>query len=140
MTIHFVVQVIPHGKQRARTVMRGGFAHSYTPKETVEFEREIGIACRMAARGLIMPETAPLMVDMVFYMPIPKSVGKRLSERLASESVYHTKRGDVDNMVKSVLDGCNGIAFRDDGQVAAIRAEKVYSENPRVEVTIKTIG
>ena len=137
MKIQFTANVIPHGKQRARTVMRGGYAHSYTPRETVEFEREIGKAYRIAARGLVMPENAPLMVDMVFYMPIPQSAGKRLRERLVNR--YHTKRGDVDNMVKSVLDGLNSVAYKDDAQVAAIRAEKVYSEDARVEVTIRTI-
>lgn len=140
MTISFTANIEPHGKQRARTVLRGGYIHSYTPRETAEFERAIAWACKSACKGAQMPENAPLMVDMVFYMPIPQSAGKRLRERLASERVYHMKHsGDVDNMVKSVLDGLNSVAYKDDAQVAAIRAEKVYSEEPRVEVTIRTI-
>ena len=139
-TIHFTVNVIPRGKQRARTVLRGGSVHSYTPRETVEFERAVAWACRSACRGAQMPENAPLRLDAVFYMPIPKSANKGLRERMASERMMHTKKPDTDNMLKSVLDGCNGIAYKDDNQIAQIRATKVYSENPRVEVTISTIG
>lgn len=137
MQIQFVANIEPHGKQRARTVMRGGYAHSYTPKETVEFERAIAWAYKNAAKGAQMPEGTALKADMVFYMPIPKSTGKRLAERLVGK--WHTKRGDIDNMVKSVLDGLNGVAYKDDGQVASIRARKVYGGEPRVEVTIQTL-
>ena len=138
--IHFTVNVIPRGKQRARTVNNGWGVHSYTPRETVIYERKIAWACRSACRGAQMPENAPLSLDAVFYMPIPKSANKGLRERMASERMMHTKKPDTDNMLKSVLDGCNGIAYKDDNQIAQIRATKVYSENPRVEVTISTIG
>lgn len=87
-----------------------------------------------------MPENAPLRLDAVFYMPIPKSANKGLRERMAGERTMHTKKPDVDNLLKSVLDGCNGIAYKDDNQIAQIRATKVYSENPRIAVTIETIG
>ena len=140
MTIHFTVNVIPRGKQRARTVNNGWGVHSYTPRETVIYERKIAQACRSACRGAQMPENAPLSLDAIFYMPIPKSANKGLRERMASERMMHTKKPDTDNMLKSVLDGCNGIAYKDDNQIAQIRATKFYSENPRVEVTISTIG
>ena len=140
MIIRFTVNTPPHGKQRARTVTRGGYTHSYTPRETVEFERAVAWACRSACKGLQMPENAPLRLDAVFYMPIPKSANKALRERMAGERTMHTKKPDVDNLLKSVLDGCNGIAYKDDNQIAQIRATKVYSENPRIAVTIETIG
>ena len=33
-------------------------------------------------------------------------------------------RGDVDNYVKSIMDGLNGVAYLDDGQVMNIKAHK----------------
>lgn len=140
MTVRFTVDTPPRGKQRARTVNNGWGVHSYTPRETVAYERTIARVCGMALRGRMMPENAPLKVDVVFYMPIPKSANKGLRERMASERMYHTHKPDLDNMLKSVLDGCNGIAYKDDNQIAQIRATKVYSENPRIAVTIETIG
>ena len=87
-----------------------------------------------------MPENAPLRLDAVFYMPIPKSCSKRLRERLASERVPHTKKPDASNVLKSVEDAVIGIAYKDDAQIADVRARKFYSENPRIAVTIETIG
>lgn len=140
MVIRFTANVVPHGKQRARTVMRGGYAHSYTPRETVDFERAVGMACQAACKGVQMPENAPLMVGMVFYMPIPKSTPKRLRKRMEqTENVFHTRKPDTDNCAKSILDSIRGIAYKDDNQVAVMQATKVYSANPRVKVTISTI-
>lgn len=48
-----------------------------------------------------------------------------------------TRRGDLDNRLKVLLDALRGIAYRDDSQVA--RLEAIQSEdakNPRVEVEI----
>ena len=139
MVIRFTANVVPHGKERARQALRGGYVHSYTPKKTVEFEQAIGMACQAACRGVKMPDNAALSMEAIFYMPIPKSTPKRLRERLATEQVFHTKKPDASNVLKSVEDAVIGIAYRDDAQLACVRAEKVYSENPRVEVTIKTI-
>ena len=140
MTIRFTAATTPHGKQRARTTMRGGYAHSYTPKETVEFERTVAQACKAACKGVQMPPEAPLSMDLICYMPIPKSVSKRRRELMGSEHVYHTKKPDASNILKSVEDAVIGIAYKDDSQLAWVRARKVYSENPRIEVLISTIG
>ena len=140
MTIQFTANVEPRGKQRARQVMRGGYVHSYTPRETVEFEREIGKACMIACKGVQMPENAPLYLEAIFYMPIPKSVPKWLRERMMTEQVYHTKKPDTSNILKSVEDAIIGIAYKDDAQIACECTKKVYSERPRVEVTIFALG
>jgi len=33
-------------------------------------------------------------------------------------------RGDVDNYLKSLMDGLNGVAYDDDGQVVSVKAFK----------------
>lgn len=50
----------------------------------------------------------------------------------------HTRtfRGDLDNIVKSVLDGLNGVAWKDDAQVVEIRARRYSDTRERVEVVI----
>jgi Holliday junction resolvase RusA-like endonuclease len=47
------------------------------------------------------------------------------------------RRGDLDNYVKSILDGLKGIAWEDDRQVTCV-ACSVYAvkKNERVEVTV----
>lgn len=51
-----------------------------------------------------------------------------------------TKKPDIDNVCKIVLDSLNGIAYHDDTQVVDCQVRKFYSENPRVVVTIQDIA
>jgi Holliday junction resolvase RusA-like endonuclease len=53
--------------------------------------------------------------------------------------IFHTKKPDADNCIKSILDALNNIAFDDDGQVADIKAWKLYSDNPRAEIILEEI-
>lgn len=47
------------------------------------------------------------------------------------------RRADLDNLVKSTLDGMNGVAFLDDHQVSQIFATRRYDkQNPRVEIAL----
>lgn len=54
----------------------------------------------------------------------------------------HHQRRDVDNMLKGVLDGLNGVAWVDDNQVLSVTASKVYvsSGEARTEVTVYRVG
>ena len=59
-----------------------------------------------------------------------------LKERF--QNIPCTKKPDIDNMIKFVLDalqGQNGY-FLDDSQVIRIFAEKIYSQDPRTEIMI----
>ena len=48
------------------------------------------------------------------------------------------RRRDLDNGIKAILDGLNGIAWADDAQVVRLLAEKhVDPMNPRAEVEIE---
>ena len=62
---------------------------------------------------------------------------KRLE--LESETIYVDKRPDIDNYIKAILDCSNEILFKDDGQVAALSSQKLYSLNPRIEIEITSL-
>lgn len=135
MQIRFVANVNPHGKQRARTVrLKSGITTSYTPKATVAFERAIAWACRQVAKGQQYAQYVPLEMTCWLYMPIPKGLPKVQQERL--KGCWHTRKPDGSNIIKSVEDALNGLAYHDDGQIAVSHFYKVYSDCPRVEVII----
>ena len=46
---------------------------------------------------------------------------------------------DIDNLVKAVLDACNGICYKDDAQVCEIYAKKQYGDD-YTEVQISEIS
>lgn len=138
MTIRFTANVTPRGKQRARTVhLANGKTTSFTPKETVQFERAIAWACKAAYKGEGFAEHMPLKMTVMFYMPIPESLSEKKKAALNGE--WHTKKPDCSNILKSIEDALNAVAYKDDGQIAAGEFSKIYSDCPRVEVIIEQL-
>jgi Holliday junction resolvase RusA-like endonuclease len=75
----------------------------------------------------------------IFFMPIPKSTSKKKRELMRSSLIHHTKKPDIDNLEKFVLDCCNGIVWCDDSQIIQSLTGKRYSSNPRTEITITEV-
>ena len=50
-----------------------------------------------------------------------------------------TKKPDIDNVEKIILDALNGIAYDDDKQVVEEASSKLYSDVPRVEIEVYEI-
>lgn len=44
------------------------------------------------------------------------------------------RKADVDNLAKTVLDGLNGVVYKDDAQVDALTITRHWSERPRPNV------
>lgn len=86
----------------------------------------------------IAPLAGPLKVHIVFYMPIPPSTPKPKKLRMSGQ--LHTKRPDIDNMIKWVLDCGNVAAWADDSIICHLSALKVYDSSPRTVITIEEIG
>jgi len=79
----------------------------------------------------------PIEVDVIFYMPISKSTSKKNKKRMLENEIKHQKNKDIDNLCKFVFDSMNDIVFEDDKQIWHVDAKKIYSENPRTEITLK---
>lgn len=127
----FVIEGNPVGKGRPRWSGR----HMYTPSTTQQYEMAVARACKKAMGGL-RPKTTPVRVLVNVYKKIPAHVSKAAYVAMLSGEVRPMTRPDLDNVVKSVLDGCNGIAYEDDCQVVVIVARCVYAECPSVSVKI----
>ena len=82
-------------------------------------------------KGITEPVAGPLSVDLIFSMPIPKSVK-------AASGDKHIKKPDLDNLVKLVLDAItdSGAIWHDDSQIVAITAHKMYCTRPQTWVCI----
>lgn len=77
-----------------------------------------------------------LKLTLKFCLPIPKSISKKKREHI----FYVSKRGDIDNYCKAVMDAINQVGiWEDDGQVALLVATKIYSEQPRCDITIEEL-
>lgn len=125
---------VPVAKGRPRLGRYG----TYTPKKTQEYEEYVKM-CWVAKYGSIQPSEQSLEVNIVFYLPIPKSVNKKQRAEMLDGRIKHTKKPDIDNLIKSVLDALNGIAYSDDSKIIKVAAEKQYSEKPRTEIQISEV-
>ena len=123
----FMYQGTPVPKGRPRFRITAGHVFTFTPPKTKEFEKEF--AAKYQEAHHIMLE-----VCLAFGMPIPKGTSKKQAQEM--EQGHHTKRPDIDNLSKSVLDALNGVAWEDDSQIIRLTAEKFYTKDPIIGVTI----
>lgn len=138
-TVRFTVPGPPKGKARARTVRtRGGQTFSYTPEGTVLYENLIKISFSQTGERPFRAEEC-LRVTIMAYYPVPKSTSKKKATEMIAGYIRPAKKPDIDNVIKSILDALNGVAYHDDTQVIAVTAEKRYGAKARVEVEISEI-
>lgn len=52
---------------------------------------------------------------------------------------HHTKKPDLDNMIKFYMDVLNGVLWKDDVQIVFVQAVKQFQETPSVAITIEEI-
>lgn len=119
----FTVEGEPKVKGRPRFARRGKQVHTYTPQTTKDAENTIAWTFRAAAPGWTPLSGQTFGVAAKFFN------GTR-------------QRRDVDNMIKLICDGLNGVAWEDDNQVNEVSGRKVQDQtgNPRTEVLIYLTG
>lgn len=126
----------PTGKGRPRFSRNG---HAYTPDKTVMYENNVRFAYLSEYGRVKFPETAQLRLEVLAFFGIAKSDSKKKRAAKLANEIRPTKKPDMDNIVKAIADGLNNIAYHDDAQIVECSVEKYFSEEPRVEVTIREV-
>ena len=133
----------PVAKARPKFFRRGDHVGTYKPKAQEEAENQFVFYAKKQLRiqgaASPIPAGAAVRLKCWFFMPIPKSATKKFRELCRAESIPHTKKPDLDNLVKFVKDCLNGHAWHDDSQVVEIAGRKFYAENPMTFVVIETL-
>lgn len=126
------------GKGRPRFARQGTFVKTYTDAKTLTYERSIQTYAKQA-----MGSTSPLIGAVAAYLhigiPIPPSYSKTRQKACIEGLERPTKKPDIDNIVKAVLDGMNGIVYLDDKQVVDLHLTKVYSSKEGIDIMVKEI-
>lgn len=120
--VYFFVPGKVQGKARPRFSHRSGTV--YTPGKTKSYERQIAEAYE-AQRGPCFEGAVMVTVEAVF--SVPKS-WTRTKKAEAAAGKLAPGKPDIDNILKVVLDGLNGIAYDDDKQVTVVQCKKSYSK------------
>jgi crossover junction endodeoxyribonuclease RusA len=106
-SVFFPIKPTPKGRPRMTR-----YGRVFTPKTTLEAEAFI-------AQKYDGPQyEGTVQVECVF---TPEGTSVTLTPLTSEQSKL---RGDLDNYVKLLMDGLNGVAWADDKQVTVIKAEK----------------
>ncbi len=84
------------------------------------------------------PKTCALIVNVKVHMPIPDSWSKAQKTLALWGILKPDVKPDKDNLDKFIFDVGNGILWVDDKQIVDGRTQKIYSLNPRTEITVMT--
>lgn len=133
--VKFVVPGDPVGKGRPRVSTIGGHARMFTPKKTASYEGLIAVVGTEAMAGRVLIE-APVLVEMRIVLPVPASKSKKFTAQALAGQIFPTKKPDMDNVIKAIYDGLNGVVWKDDVQVVDAIVKKRYGEVPGVYVTV----
>lgn len=125
MRIEFTLRGRPQPKRRPRVTSRGTF----TPGATPAYEKAIGnvaLVARMKAHvggAPLWPQDAEYTLSVSIFIK-----GKALM--------------DLDNVIKSVADGMEGVLFTNDRQVAELHGYRAYgvaAGDERTEVVLEVL-
>ena len=116
--VKFSMLVKPTAK--ARPVF--GKGKVFTPERTREYEETVREFAEAAMEGR---------------PPVEFGVTVRCHFQFKSKNGgWRTSKPDLDNLIKAVTDGMNGIVYKDDSQIVAIGAGKANGDANEVEVEV----
>lgn len=122
------------GKARPRMNTRTGRA--YTPTNTKLYEYSLR-QWFIREYPYFKPIETRVKVNIIAYFDIPKSTSKKKEAEMLAGNISPTKKPDIDNIIKIVLDAMNKFAFKDDTQVVELNVKKQYAETPKIYIKIE---
>ena len=122
------------GKGRPRLNSYTGVV--YTPTRTKDYESLVEQYFLLKYPRFKILE-GRIKVNIVAYFAIPKTTKKSEINEMLDNNISPTKKPDIDNIVKVVLDSMNKFAFKDDNQITKLEVEKKYSIEDKICVKIE---
>lgn len=129
---------IPQGRPRFTKT-----GHTYDPQRSKNYKQLVRFWVTQHLKKIAgwKPFENALCVDLTFYMGIPSSWSKEKRIKAINGQIRPiTRNGDIDNMVKAILDANNGLLWVDDCIITDISARKRYTgELARVKIKITEV-
>lgn len=133
MEYEFIVDGKVIGKERPRVNMNTGIV--YTPGRTKDYETLVQQSFRIKYPQYKMIKDR-IGIDIIAYFKIPKGTSKTNTEKMLNGEISPTKKPDIDNITKSILDAMNRFVIYDDNQVVKISVEKKYNIEDKTYIKI----
>ena len=121
----------PKPQPRPRAFSRGGKTRMYDPGTSEDWKKEVGQQTTVLHRKNLQ---GCLKVGLYFFFDRPRSHFKTdaISLKSTAPKWYFSKRPDVDNLAKAVLDALTALnVWGDDSQVVILEVTKVWAPDKR---------
>lgn len=139
MKIEFTINTPPTAQARVRHgISKGGFVTAFKADTQKRNERTLEVLLMPYVPS--EPMRKALRVEFTAYMPIPKSFSKKQAEKAYNGEIQHTKKPDLDNICKHLLDCMKRMNFFvDDCQIVEVNMRKRYSGWGSYKVIIEEV-
>lgn len=131
--IQFTVPGRLGGKGRPRFAAIASRVRVFTPKKTKYYEAIVRhFAIQALGEGIRRQLEGPLALRVNIRLQHPK----RFSLKMRNAAVWPMGKPDLDNVLKLVGDALNGIAYKDDAQIASAYIERLYDSRQPEQVQV----
>lgn len=130
--MRFKIDITPMGAVRMTT--RGKFVKK-NAKKYLQYKEAIRWTIKQQFKG--KPIDGAVGVTVWFYMPMPETWSKKKKAEMVNR--YHTKKPDIDNLIKGLFDALNNLIWVDDNRVVDMTVFKVYGEKPGIEIEVEEV-
>ena len=138
--IEIVIYGDPVPQGRPRFTKSG---HAYDPQRSQNYKQLVRFWVTQHLKKIhgFKPFENAMCVELIFYLGIPSSWSKKKRTEAINGVIRPIARnGDVDNMIKAILDAGNNLLWADDCIITDISAKKRYTGDlARVEIKINEV-
>lgn len=137
MNYTFNIPGKPMPKSRPRFKRVGNNVITFDPKKAESRNIKCILMQQMAHNRILRRIDGPISIQMRFHTSIPKTWSQKRRKECFEKP--DCRRPDLDNYVKEYLDVMNNLIYNDDNQITELWCEKVFSDEPHVEIFITEI-
>lgn len=131
----FIIPGEARAKARPQVRSFAGRPQIYKDSVTATFENWVRLHAEQALGDAPRFE-GPVAISIEVITEPAKSYSAKKRKDMIEGRIKPTRYPDLDNVVKSIIDGCNRSTIRDDVLVVVITASKSYGERAATFVTI----
>lgn len=124
------VPAIAKMKRGLQVTLRDCYPIPFVPSKVREWQKVIHYSAQRKVQetDFEMWKDTPLLVDVTFYLPRPKSLPKRVQ--------YPIKKPDDDNLMRPLQNALQGVVYDTDSRIVTKLVRKRFHPEGKIGVTI----
>ena len=120
MTLDIPIDAVPQGRPRFFN------GRTYDPPTSKQFKRDIALLVNSLRKDSAV-YTGKIKVRIDIFRAAAKF----------KKGVTSQRYGDIDNLAKAILDGVNGVLWKDDSQISDLHITKNLADTPHITLSIE---